>query len=153
MERFRCLILSAGLFLVTFQAHAVPAGSPQDYNLRTKYTCHTNGVSVHSRNKLISNGDVMQELQFTAPPGGSQALSLNNREYMIWPRVISGSFGKALNVLVRDGKTQKYRIIQEMELSDSMKTKTSINVTVKDSQGEERLVACRVELEWLRKSK
>jgi hypothetical protein len=153
MGRLQYSILSAGLIFGTFVAQASPSGNPQDYKLRTKYSCQANGITVHSKNKLISNGSTLREVKFTAPPGGSQALSLNNREYMIWPRAIGTSFGKSINVLARDADTQKYRIIQEIELSDSQKTKTSVGVTVKDRQGEERLVSCQVEMEWLKKNR
>jgi hypothetical protein len=150
MERMLYPILSAGLFFVTFQAWAMPAGNPEDYNLRTKYSCQANGVSIHSQNRLISKGESMNEVQFTAAAGKNQSLGLNNRQYMIWPRVTHGSFDKSLNVLVKD-QSQKYRIAQEIGLGDSQKTKTSVGVTVKDRQGEEHLVSCRVEMEWLKK--
>ena len=154
MARFQLQFLSAVLIFVTSGAVvAAPAGNAEDYNLTTKYSCQANGVSVHSQNKLISQGDTMQEVVFTAKPGSNQALSLNGRQYMIWPRVTKGSFEKSLNILAKD-TSQKYQIMQEIDLGNSQKTKTNVGVTVKDPKsGEEKLVSCRVELEWLKKNR
>jgi len=153
MARFKYSILSLGLIFVTAGAMAAPAGVPQDYNLKTKYSCQANGVSIHSQNKLISRGDGIDDVVFVAQPGTNQALSLNGRQYMIWPRVSKGTFDKSLNVLAKDS-AQKYQIMQEIDLGDSQKTKTNIGVTVKDPRsGEEKLVSCRVELEWLKKTR
>jgi hypothetical protein len=151
MARFKYSILSAGLFFVTLGAQAIPAGTPQDYNLKTTYSCQANGVSIHSQNKLISRGDSLREVVYTAAAGTNQALSLNGRQYMIWPRVSKGTFEKSLNVLAKDSG-QKYQIMQEIDLGDSQKTKTNVGVTVRDQKsGEEKLVTCKVELEWLKK--
>ena len=153
MARLQSQILSVVLIFATGQSMAAPAGSADDYNLTTKYSCQANGVSVHSQNKLISQGDSMQDVVFTAKPGANQALSLNGRQYMIWPRVTKGSFEKSLNILAKDS-SQKYQIMQEIDLGNSQKTKTNIGVTVKDRKsGEEKLVSCRVELEWLKKTR
>lgn len=153
MARLQSHFLSLALIFVTGQSMATPLGAPEDYNLTTKYSCQVNGVSVHSQNKLVSHGDPMQEVIFAAKPGANQALSLNDRQYMIWPRVTKGSFEKSLSILSKD-TSQKYQIMQEIDLGNGQKTKTNVGVTVKDRKsGEERLVTCRVELEWLKKTR
>jgi hypothetical protein len=152
MERKISPILSLGILFFNLAAHAVPAGVPQDYNLRTSYSCQANGISVHNKEKVISSGETLNEVKFTAIPGGNQSLSFGEKDYIIWPRAVTGTFTKSLNLLVRDS-AQKYRIMQEIDLGDSQKTKTNISMTVRDRQGDERPVSCRVEVEWLKKAK
>ena len=151
MERMLSQILALGLFFGTFAVQAAPAGSPQDYNLRTKYDCQANGVVVRNKDLIVSNGQSLAEIQFTAKPGRNQALTFGaHREYMLWPRAANGTFTKSLNVLARD-TSGVYKIMQEVEMGDSSKTKSNISLTTKDAQGEERPVSCKVEMEWISK--
>ncbi|MGZ3742942.1 MAG: hypothetical protein ACXWRE_08655 [Pseudobdellovibrionaceae bacterium] len=155
MERKLNSILTSGLIFGTFvtSAQASPPGSPQDYALQTKYHCQANGVVVRNHQKLVSNGRGVEEVQFVANAGKNQALIFGgNREYMIWPRVANGTFSKSLNVLSRDS-SGTYKLIQEVDMGENQKTKTSIGLSVKDGQGEIRPVSCRIEMEWLKRAK
>lgn len=153
MERILSPILALGLFFGTLTVQAAPAGSPQDYNLRTKYLCQTNGVVVRHQQATVSDGQDIDELNFVASPGRNQTLTFGGgREYMIWPRVANGTFTKSLNVLSKD-TAGTYKIIQEVDLGSSQKTKSSISLTAKDQQGDDRPVSCKIEMEWVKKIK
>jgi len=151
MERIICPILATGLIFGTFAAQAAPLGEPKDYALQTKYACQANGVVIHSQQKKLSDGQGIDEIQYVANVGRNQALTFGNeREYMIWPRAANGTFDKSLNVLSRD-KSGVYKIMQEIDLGESQKTKTNVSVTVKDRDGEERPISCRIEMSWIKK--
>lgn len=151
MERFKSPILSLVLFFGSFQVQAMPAGQPQDYSIRTKYSCAANGVTLRNKNTLVSDGTTLEDIVFTTKPGGVQSLSIGDGQYLIWPRVKAGSFEKSVNLLSRHND-EKYRIVQEVELRDSQKTKSNLSMTLKDRLGIERVVSCRVEMEWMKKS-
>jgi len=151
MERFIRPILASGLILGTLVAQAAPTGAAKDFALQTKYNCQANGVAIHNKQKVISNGRGIDEVQFTAEAGRNQTLTFGeDREYMIWPRTAKGTFEKSLNVLSRD-KSGTYKIVQEIDLGDAQKTKTNISVTVKDREGDERPVSCRIEMTWIKR--
>lgn len=153
MERMFSPILAISLFFGTFTVHAAPASSPQDFNLRTKYSCQANGVIVRNKKAIVSNGQGIDEVQFLASPGGNQTLTFGpNREQMIWPRTANGTFNKTLNVLSRDS-SGTYKIMQELDLGTTQKTTTNISLVAKDSQGDDRQVNCRIEMQWVKKTK
>lgn len=144
-------ILALGLFFGMSVALAAPLGEPKDYELQTKYGCQANGVPVYNKDRVVSDGLGIDEVQFTARAGQNQALTFGaERDYMIWPRTAKGSFNKALNVLARD-KSGHYQIVQEIDLGDSQKTKSIVNLTVKDEEGAGRQVHCRIEMAWQKK--
>jgi len=151
MERKLRPILATGLIFVTLSAHASASESPNNFTLQTKYSCQANGIVVRNKDKVLGSGDQLDEVKFLALPGRNQTLTFGDRDYMIWPRAIQGTFGKSLNVLAKDGASG-YKIVQEIDLGEAQKTKTSIGLTVKDHQGEEHPVSCRVEIEWKRKT-
>lgn len=152
MERLVSPILSLGLIFVTLTAGAAPKGESQDYALRTTYVCQANGVLVQNKKQIVSDGHGVDEVEFVARAGRNQALTFgDDQEYMIWPRVANGTFDKSLNVLTRE-KSGVYKIIQEIDLGDSQKTKTNVSMNVKGVQGDPRHVSCRVEMEWIKKS-
>ncbi len=151
MERFMGPILSLVLFFGTLYARAVPAGQPQDYSIRTKYSCAAQGVTLRNNSALISDGTSVDDVVFTTLPGGTQSLSVGDGQYLIWPRVKPGSFEKSFNLLSRLSD-EKYRIVQEVALGDSQKTKSNVSMTLKDRQGTERVAFCRVEMEWMKKT-
>lgn len=151
MERLKSPILSLVIFFGTFHAQAMPAGQPQDYSIRTKYSCAAQGVTLRNKNALISDGTSIDDVVFTTVPGGIQSLSVGDGQYLIWPRVKAGSFEKSFNLLSRQSD-EKYRIVQEVELGDSQKTKSNVSMTLKDRLGSERVVFCRVEMEWIKKT-
>lgn len=151
MERLISPILSLGLIFGTFAVQAAPTGAPKDFALQTKYTCQANGVVIHSKQKLISNGQGVDEIQYVASVGRNQTLTFGSeREYMIWPRAANGTFNKSLNVLARD-KSGTYRIVQEIDMGDTARTKTSVSLTAKDREGDDRPVSCRIEMAWTKK--
>lgn len=151
MERLISPILSLGLIFGTFAAQAAPSGSPKDFALQTKYTCQANGVVVHNKQKVVSSGQGIDEIQYVAGVGRNQTLTFGSeREYMIWPRAANGTFNKSLNVLARD-KSGTYKIVQEIDMGDTQKTKTSVSLTAKDREGDDRPVSCRIEMAWTKK--
>lgn len=154
MERLLSPFLTSGLIFGTLTlAQAAPLGSPQDYVLQTKYFCQANGVVVRNKQKIVSNGHGIDQVQFVSNPGKNQALVFGDkREYMIWPRVANGTFTKSLNILSR-GNSGVYKVVQEVDMGESQKTKTSIGLSVKDGQGEARPVSCKIEMEWLKRVK
>lgn len=152
MERLFSPILALGLIFGTFTtANAVPAGAPKDFALQTKYSCQANGIIIHNKQKLVSNGRTLDEVKYVASVGRNQALTFGSeRQYMIWPRAANGTFNKSLNVLSRD-KSGTYRIVQEIDMGDTAKTKTAVSLTVKDGEGDERPVSCKIEMAWTKK--
>jgi hypothetical protein len=153
MKHILSPILAFGLIFGTFMAQAAPKGSPQNYVLQTKYICQANGIVVRDKQKLVSNGRGVDEIQFVASAGGNQALTFgSDREYMIRPRAANGTFMKSLNVLSRDS-SGTYKIMQEVDMGANQRTKTSIGLSVKDGLGEARPVSCRIEMEWQKKVK
>lgn len=152
MERVLSPILAVGLILGTLTVQAAPAGSPQNYALRTKYRCQANGILVRNKKAVVSSGQGIDEVSFEADPGDQQSLTFGrNREYMVWPRAASGSFRKSLNVLSRDS-SGAYKIVQEVDMGDTQITKTNISFTAKDKQGDERPISCRIDMEWVKKT-
>ncbi|HEY8272250.1 MAG TPA: hypothetical protein VIG33_15270 [Pseudobdellovibrionaceae bacterium] len=154
MERKLNSFLALGLIFGTFSStQAAPIGSPQDYILQTKYLCQANGIVVRNKQKLVSNGRGVDEVQFVANAGKNQALMFGGKsEYMILPQVTNGTFTKSLNVLSRD-RSGTYKVVQEVDMGETQKTKTNIGLSVKDGQGEARPVSCRIEMEWLKRAK
>ncbi len=154
MERLISSILALGLIFGTFSALAAPKGSPYDYALQTKYLCYANGVVVQNKQKIVSNGRALGEVSFVAHAGRNQTLTFRRGtgEYIIWPRVAHKGFGKSLNILSRK-ESGDFMIVQEIDMGDSQRTKTSINLSIKDEQEEARQISCRIELEWLKKVK
>jgi hypothetical protein len=151
MERLLLQFLALGIIFVTLSAYGTPVGTPQSYNLSTKYQCQANGVVIHSKQALVSAGQGIDEVKFVAKPGRNQALTFGaGREYMIWPRAANGTFTKSLNVLAKDS-AGTYKIMQEVDMGDSLKTKSNISLTTKDARGEDRPVYCKVEMEWVKK--
>ncbi|WP_413288616.1 hypothetical protein [Bdellovibrio sp. HCB337] len=153
MERMLSPILALGLFFGTLTVQAAPGGSPQDFNLRTKYSCQANGVVVRNNKTVVSNGQGIDEVDFMARAGGNQALTFGrNREHMIWPRTAKGTFNKTLNVLSRDS-SGTYKLMQELDLGATQKTTTRISLVAKDAQGDDRPVNCQIEMQWVKKTK
>lgn len=151
MERLLRLISALSLIFVTLAAEAAPLGSPRDFRMQTKYSCRANGVVIQNKQKVLSDGNTLEEIQFIAHTGRNQALTFgNDQEYMIWPRTAKGTFTKTLNVLSRE-KSGAYKIVQEVDMGKTQKTKTSISLTVKDGDGDDRPVSCRIEMAWVRK--
>lgn len=153
MERTLGQFLAMGLFLGTQICNAAPLGSPQEYGLKTHYRCQTNGVVVRNSDKVVSRGGSrVDEVKYSVAPGRDQRLIFGDREYMIWPRITNGTFEKNLNVLVRD-ESGKYKIAQEIDLGDAQKTTTNVSLTVKRGTEQEQPVACKIEMEWVKKTK
>ena len=151
MERLYRPILAFSLIFGTLAVEAAPAGAPKDFNIQTKYSCRANGVVIQNKQKVLSDGRGVEEIQFVATAGKNQGLTFgNDQEYMIWPRTAKGTFAKNLNILSRD-KSGTYKIIQEVDMGETQKTKTSISLTVKDREGDDRPVSCRIEMAWVKK--
>lgn len=151
MERLMSPILAFGLIFGTLAAHASPVGSPKDFSLQTKYLCQANGIVIHNKQKTVSDGRTLDEVKYVANAGKNQTLVFGSeRQYMIWPRAANGTFGKSLNVLARD-KSGTYKIVQEVDMGETQKTTTNISLSVKDREGDDRPVSCRVEMAWTKK--
>jgi hypothetical protein len=147
-------IVALGLvFGIFMAAQANTKGRAHGFALQTKYLCQANGVLVRHKQKLVSLGQGNDEIQFVANAGRDQALTFGvAREYMIWPQVAKGTLRKSLSVLSRD-TSGKYKVIQEVDMGETQKTKTSISLSVKDGQGKMRPVSCRIEMAWVKKVK
>lgn len=151
MERFCRPILAFSLIFGTLVTETAPLGAPKDFSIQTQYSCRANGVVIQNKQKVLSDGTTLEEIQFVAKAGRNQALTFgNDQDYMIWPRTAKGTFEKTLNVLSRD-KSGTYRIVQEVDMGETQKTKTSISLTVKDREGGDRPVSCRIEMAWVKK--
>lgn len=153
MEKWTSPILAAVLFFGTVfgsMAHALPQGSPEDYRLKTKYECETNGIPVHSKTRFL-NPHHEPTVRFTPMTGESPILTFGDKDTMLWPKKTPGSFEKTLRVMTKTNRNQ-YIIAQEIELGESQKTKTRLSLTVKDNPTSEPLaVNCKVEMEWVKR--
>lgn len=138
MERTLKQFLAFGLIFGTHVSMAAPVGTPSEYDIQTSYRCQSNGVSVYNH---------------TSAPGRTQRIGFGQKEYMIWPRVSAGNFEKNINVLVKDEESGKYKIAQEIDLGDAQKTTTNVSMTLKRGTEQEKPVTCKVEMEWVKKTK